>query len=174
LSAAASAKVRPVIGRSLRVVHSVPQPRDKPTPRPQPSLRQGLGPAQSRFRLLEPLNYDPAIHKSASSNSRRSPPRSLGFCSPRWLSGKGIRRPWRPGAFRRSPWLLAAARVAEHPFQAVAVAIWWLWSFRRLCVAAISRHSDRTADRPRRWNRSIFRLNFTCANTGSIIPWGLR
>jgi hypothetical protein len=36
------------------------------------------------------------------------------------------------------------------PAQAAAAANWWLWSFIRLCVAVIKRHSVRTADLPRR------------------------
>jgi hypothetical protein len=40
---------------------------------------------------------------------------------------------------------------------------------RRLWVAVISRHSERAADLPRRWKRSIRRLNLVCANTGSTI-----
>jgi hypothetical protein len=60
------------------------------------------------------------------------------------------------------------------PFQAPAVASWWLWSFSRLWVAVISRHSERAADRPRRWKRSMRRLNFVCPNTGSIIAWRFR
>jgi len=48
-------------------------------------------------------------------------------------------------------------------------AIWWLWSFRRLWVAVISRHSERQADLPRRWKRSIRRLNFVWPNTGSTV-----
>jgi hypothetical protein len=36
------------------------------------------------------------------------------------------------------------------PIQAVAAARVWLWSFRRLWVAAIRRHSVRAADLPRR------------------------
>ena len=47
---------------------------------------------------------------------------------------------------------------ARAVFQAAAVAIWCLWSFSRLWVAVISRHSERTADRPRRWKLSIRRL----------------
>ncbi len=46
-------------------------------------------------------------------------------------------------------------------------------SFRRLCVAAIRRHSERAADLPRRWKRSQRRLNFVSAKTGSIMPWRL-
>src|ERR687889_346457 len=49
----------------------------------------------------------------------------------------------------------------------------WRWSLRRLWVAVISRHSVRTAPRPRRLKR-FRRLNFICANTGSIIGWRLR
>ena len=65
-------------------------------------------------------------------------------------------------------------RVFPAPFQAPAVAIWWLWSFSRLWVAVISRHSDLAAALPRRWKRSIRRLNFVCPNTGSIIAWRFR
>jgi hypothetical protein len=36
------------------------------------------------------------------------------------------------------------------PVQAVAAATVWLWSFIRLWVAVIRRHSVRTADLPRR------------------------
>lgn len=53
--------------------------------------------------------------------------------------------------------------------QAPLVAIWCLWSFRRLCVAVINRHSARTADLPRLRNRLIPRLNLVWAKTGSII-----
>ena len=54
------------------------------------------------------------------------------------------------------------------PYQAV-LAIEWLWSFRRLWVAAISRHSDRAAARPLRWKRSNLRLCLICPNTGSML-----
>jgi hypothetical protein len=59
----------------------------------------------------------------------------------------------------------AAGRPERHP----SAVIWWLWSFIRLCVAAMSRHSDSTADLPRRWNRVMRRLNLICPNTGSIV-----
>jgi hypothetical protein len=65
-------------------------------------------------------------------------------------------------------------RAFRRPFQARAAAIWWLCSFSRLCVAVISRHSDLAAALPRRWKRSIRRLNFVCPNTGSIIAWRFR
>jgi hypothetical protein len=59
-------------------------------------------------------------------------------------------------------------------FQVPAGAVWCLWSFRRLWVAVISRHSERAADLPRRWKRSIRRLNLVFANTGSIIALRFR
>ena len=65
-------------------------------------------------------------------------------------------------------------RAFPGPSQAPAAAIWWLWSFSRLWVAVISRHSARAADLPRRWKRSMRRLNFVCPNTGSIIAWRFR
>jgi hypothetical protein len=65
-------------------------------------------------------------------------------------------------------------RAFPGPLQAPAVAIWWLWNFGRLWVAVINRHSARAADLPRRWKRSMRRLNFVCPNTGSIIAWRLR
>jgi hypothetical protein len=43
--------------------------------------------------------------------------------------------------------------------------------FRMLWVASMSRHSVRTARRPRLRNRPIPRFDFVCANTGSIIRW---
>jgi hypothetical protein len=43
-----------------------------------------------------------------------------------------------------------------------------------LWVAVISRHSERAADLPRRWKRSIRRLNLVFANTGSIIALRFR
>ena len=58
--------------------------------------------------------------------------------------------------------------------QAAARAVWWRNSFMRLWVAVISLHSERQADLPRRWKRSMRRLNFVSANTGSIIPWRFR
>lgn len=70
--------------------------------------------------------------------------------------------PWRPG------------RALRGPSQAPAAAIWWLWSFSRLWVAATNRHSDLAAALPRRWKRSMRRLNFVCPKTGSIIAWRFR
>jgi hypothetical protein len=58
--------------------------------------------------------------------------------------------------------------------QAVRGAVVCLWSFSRLCVAVISRHSERQAALPRRWKRSILRLNLVSPKTGSIIALRLR
>lgn len=58
--------------------------------------------------------------------------------------------------------------VAAHP-QAVSGAIQWLWSLSRLRDAAISRHSERTAARPLRKNRSSRRLALIWPNTGSML-----
>jgi hypothetical protein len=92
-------------------------------------------------------------------------------CQPgrsRWVSRSEERRGL-GGGERDGP-----DRAFAGPFQAPAVAIWWLWSLSRLWVAVINRHSARAADLPRRWKRSIRRLNFVCPNTGSIIAWRLR
>lgn len=40
-------------------------------------------------------------------------------------------------------------------------------------MAVISRRSERAAERARRWNLSMRRLNLVLANTGSIMPWRL-
>jgi hypothetical protein len=61
---------------------------------------------------------------------------------------------------------IAGAGTLVHP---VAGAIQWLWSFRRLWVAAISRHSDRAAALPRRRKRVIPRLCLICPKTGSML-----
>jgi hypothetical protein len=68
----------------------------------------------------------------------------------------------------------AGEGVARGLDQAVVRACWCLWSFCRLWVAVIRRHSERAAERPRRWKRSMRRLNFVCPNTGSIMPLRLR
>jgi hypothetical protein len=57
--------------------------------------------------------------------------------------------------------------------QASVGAVVWRQSLSRLWVAVIRRHSDLTADLPRRWKRSQRRLNFASAKTGSIMPWRL-
>ena len=58
--------------------------------------------------------------------------------------------------------------------QAASGAVVCLWSLSRLWVAVISRHSERQAALPRRWKRSILRLNLVSAKTGSIIALRLR
>jgi len=70
----------------------------------------------------------------------------------------------RPGGRRDRP--AGAAGIAA---QGVAAAIRWLWSFRRLCVAVIRRHSLRQAALPRRWKRLIARLNLIWPKTGSTV-----
>ena len=57
---------------------------------------------------------------------------------------------------------------------AQAVASWCRWSLRRLWVAVNSRHSDLTADLPRRWKRSAPRLLLIWPKTGSTVPCRLR
>jgi Peptidase family M20/M25/M40 len=78
------------------------------------------------------------------------------------IGGRVSGAPTRPR--RRTGWL----------GQAAAVAVWCPWILSRLWVAVISRQSERQADLPRRWKRSMRRLNFVCANTGSIIALRLR
>src|SRR3954447_7840877 len=72
-------------------------------------------------------------------------------------AGGRARRPPRAAGGRAGGALLGAA--------AEVSACWW--SFRRLCVAVMSRHSERQAALPRRWKRSIRRLNLVWAKTGS-------
>lgn len=80
-----------------------------------------------------------------------------------WLSGKGSRGGTNPpDLWMRLRWLAAID-------QAIAGSIQWLCSFRRLWTAACNRHSERTADLPRRWKRRNPRLNLFCANTGSTV-----
>ena len=57
--------------------------------------------------------------------------------------------------------------------QAVASAVVCRQSLSMLWAAVARRHSDRAADLPRRKKRSMRRLNFVSANTGSIIVWRL-
>ena len=70
------------------------------------------------------------------------------------------------GCARRSP---VGSGAGFSVFQMAVAASLCLWSFSRLWVAVIRRHSERAADLPRRWKRSIRRLNLVLANTGSII-----
>src|SRR3954452_25308266 len=55
-----------------------------------------------------------------------------------------------------------------------AAASWWRWSLSRLWVAVRRRHSDLTADLPRRSKRLAPRWDFTWPNTGSTMPWRCR
>ena len=85
--------------------------------------------------------------------------------------GKSSRgRRWR----RRGARSERRAASAPPRSQAVTAARRWRWSLRRLWVAAMSRHSDRQAARPRRWKRLIWRLNLSWPKTGSIVAWRWR
>ena len=53
-------------------------------------------------------------------------------------------------------------------------ASWCWWSLSRLWVAVRSRHSDRTADLPRRRNRFAPRSALICPKTGSTVPCRFR
>ena len=53
-------------------------------------------------------------------------------------------------------------------------ASWCWWSFSRLCVVVRSRHSDLTADLPRRRKRFTRRFDLICPKTGSTVPCRLR
>ena len=84
-----------------------------------------------------------------------------------WLSRKG--------RCVRFAWLVRAGRATRLRRRAAAALSgaggleWWVWSLRRLWVAVISRHSERAAALPRRWKRSMPRLNLVCPKTGSIM-----
>ena len=77
------------------------------------------------------------------------------------------------GAEAAGSWVGPAGVVSGGLSRAVLSVVWRLWSFSRLCVAVISRHSDRQAALPRRKKRSMRRLNLVFANTGSIVAWCL-
>jgi hypothetical protein len=97
--------------------------------------------------------FGPRFRRAAASRDRP------GFVR---LSGKGL-----------TGWLVAARWSGGggpgDRFHPVAGAVQWLWSLRRLWEAVISRHSDRTAALPLRWNRSIRRLALIWPNTGSML-----
>src|SRR3954453_8432777 len=71
------------------------------------------------------------------------------------LGGLRLATLWRSGRRRR----MAASRRPPRGPQAGAGGMGGLWSFSKLWVALISRHSDRQAALPRRRNRSQRRLN---------------
>ena len=62
--------------------------------------------------------------------------------------------------------------LGARPDQAGASRCWW--SFNRLWVAVRSRHSDLTADLPRRKKRFARRFDLICPKTGSTVPCRLR
>ena len=111
----------------------------------------------------------------AEPHRRRSGPPGFSFLTggrsgrPGTLLRKCERRP----AFARERWVLVAS-ARRWVIRADAASgrrrvVGWRQSFRRLWVAVISRHSERQAALPRRWKRSILRLNLVSAKTGSII-----
>jgi hypothetical protein len=147
---------------------------------------------------LERLRCHPGLWPGGrAARAARDPPHgiiSAGSASPRALPGSAALRGgcrvkvwarrccgwWQvapPGALR-SVWSWRPDRAVSGGFAAVwvlqALWSWCWWSLSRLCVAAISHHSDRTADLPRRENRRKLRLLLICANTGSTMPWRLR
>jgi hypothetical protein len=108
-----------------------------------------------------------AARRGCRANPRRAPVEQCsraecrlrsGCCGPGACGRVLVGRPLRPSERR------------DH----AAWACWRLWSFIRLWVAAISRHSERAADRPQRWNEAIRRLCLVCPNTGSTMTWRLR
>src|SRR5680860_1175651 len=114
---------------------------------------------------------------TASARRRSADPLAARYRIGRWLLRKSAGW-WRRLAATvcnvQAGWRLGRAAAALGVFQAPAGTVWWRWSLSRLWVAVISRHSERHADLPRRWKRSMRRLNFVSANTGSIIPWRFR
>jgi hypothetical protein len=121
---------------------------------------------------------------------RRRPSRSAGTrggcrakpagCERAWIGGLERRergQAVKPGRDRPAMGAHRARRAFEGGpggCQGAAMASWWVCGFSRLCVAVINRHSDRTAERPRRWKRSMPRLNLVLPKTGSIMPLRLR
>jgi hypothetical protein len=63
----------------------------------------------------------------------------------------------------------AGRKVTPRSLCQAVLAIQWLWSLSRLCVAVTNRHSDCAAALPLRMNRSMRRLYLICPNTGSIV-----
>jgi hypothetical protein len=91
----------------------------------------------------------------------------------------GSRRGCREIARRRfaragSGWSIRTRGRRRRTPQAGTAARRWWWSFSRLCVAAMNRHSLLQADLPRRWKRLIWRLNLSWPNTGSMVIWRWR
>src|SRR5215211_6626892 len=80
------------------------------------------------------------------------------------------------GVAQRSTGVLAAPPAVMCPGASVVVAdqaaaSWCWWSLRRLWVAVRRRHSDLTADLPRRKKRLAPRFDLICPKTGSTLPW---
>jgi hypothetical protein len=133
---------------------------------------------------------DESVLRARSSNDRshRSPRHAVARAlthqaSPASIQAPGILTPerWPRAATARcrvkGSWarLFGAPRVFDRVagaigrfrgFQAPVVAIWYRWSFNRLWVAASNRHSERTAERPRRRKRWNPRLCLSCPYSG--------
>jgi hypothetical protein len=145
----------------------------RPSRSSSPDSRLGRGPSVCR----RAIGGRAAPASVRSSWDRLTAPIHGGCCVKLEAANLGLAlavvRSATAGGWSRSRTLLGGGGPGI-PFQAAAAAIWWLWSLRRLWVAVISRHSERAADLPRRWKRSIRRLNFVCPNTGSIIALRFR
>ena len=139
--------------------------------------------AAHRRSAASPRRYPTGPHRPSQQEKLRD---SLATSESRRSSRPGARRAiaFAPPAFGRAPERALAmppgrrkmrkerdscrgGRSAEHPRRVTAaspvqavLAIQWLWSLRRLWVAATSRHSDCAAALPLRMNRSIVPVVF--------------
>jgi hypothetical protein len=73
-----------------------------------------------------------------------------------------------PSVAARCPCGRVAAAPPQPLRSAQSVSLKCRWSLRRLCVVAMSRHSVRTADRPRLWNVVNPRVCLVVPKIGSI------
>ena len=75
-----------------------------------------------------------------------------------WVSRKRAGGAWMAAAVGDCARPAGGVGILSGAFQASTAAKWCLWSFIRLCVAVIRRHSERAADLPRLWNWLMRRL----------------
>jgi hypothetical protein len=137
---------------------------------------------------LRPIAPTVARSRPQGTRCRRPPGRDLSRCRS-CIRGKAAVLPALPtsmvavakrlavpsgGVDARRRGRSRSARPRGRRPQALAAAVVARQSLSRLWVAVISRHSERQAARPRRWKRSILRLNLVSAKTGSIIAVRLR
>jgi hypothetical protein len=145
------------------------------------SRRSSLGNASASSRrpnslsLVVQLDSEPGLRPGGERRLASSKRSSLDVhsCSPLWLLRKVAVRLVEVISVRRGRFRGSARGRLRPPSQAGIGAVVCRQSLSRLCVAAISRHSDRAAALPRRWKRSQRRLNLVSAKTGSIMPWRL-